>query len=176
MSYRRGNDSELICPPGLAGDSSQHGGRKQDSLPGTPRVPTKDAQTSRSPEADPLVGWGRSPAGAGSVLPAWGELSAGVFKVDCQKWLEEGNMQLGASEEFPSCGLSSTVNTHDEEDALSPGWGSCQPLSPRTGWAQMGAGGWPASDREALGTLRPPFPREAFQQKVSTLQRKILTL
>ena len=83
-------------------------------------------------------------------------------------------MQLGASEEFPSCGLSSTVNTHDEEDAAFPLAGA--PASSAGPQNRVGPDGgrWAASLEPGRhwGACRAPIPKRGFfQQKVSTLQK-----
>lgn len=88
-------------------------------------------------------------------------------------------MQLGASEEFPSCGLSSTVNTHDEEDATFPLAGA--PASSAGSQNRVGpdwgpVGGQPRTGA-ALGSAEPLFPREAFSSRRCRHYRKeILTL
>lgn len=63
-------------------------------------------------------------------------------------------MQLGASEEFPSCGLSSTVNTHDEEDAAFPLAGAPASSSGPQNRVGPDGGRWVASlePGEALGS------------------------
>lgn len=71
-------------------------------------------------------------------------------------------MQLGASEEFPSCGLSSTVNTHDEEDAAFPLAGA--PASSAGSQNRVGpdwgpVGGQPRTGA-ALGSARSPCSQE----------------
>lgn len=72
-------------------------------------------------------------------------------------------MQLGASEEFPSCGLSPTVNSQDGgRTQLSPGLGFLPaPLGPRPGWAHrpqtkevLGAAGSSRSQERLLAAER----------------------
>lgn len=79
-------------------------------------------------------------------------------------------MQLGASEEFPSCGLSSTVNTHDEEDAAFPLAGAPASLlwAPEPGVEAPEDGGqWVASLRpgSAEGSAGSPIPKKRLSSR-----------
>lgn len=88
-------------------------------------------------------------------------------------------MQLGASEEFPSCGLSSTVNTQDGEDTAFPLAGvPASSAGPQNRVGPDWGGGQPASDQGGAGGRgEPPFPREAFSSRRCRHYRKeILTL
>lgn len=130
------------------------------------------------PPPHPLQG----PPSFSPFLPR--ELSGSKSAVK-RKRLEEGNVQLGASESFPSCGLSPTVNTQDGGDAAFPLLGVSASASGREQESRgrgsrgeaMGVRSGQPCPREGLGGCGKFYhsPERLLQQNVPHYRKEILT-